>query len=47
MVMAELRNLLTDYMLPAQIIVLDKLPKNQNGKVDKHQLGDILNEPAK
>jgi len=43
-VMAELKNLLPDYMLPAQIIVLDKLPKNQNGKIDKHQLGSTLTE---
>jgi D-alanine--poly(phosphoribitol) ligase subunit 1 len=43
-ILSELKKLLPDYMVPSQIIVLEKLPKNQNGKVDKHQLYATLPE---
>ena len=31
----DLRNLLPDYMIPAKIFILDRLPKNANGKIDR------------
>ena len=37
----QLRKKLPDYMLPGNIIVMDELPKNPNGKVDKKTLGDL------
>ena len=40
----ELRAMLPEYMVPTQIIILAKLPTNQNGKIDKRQLADISNE---
>jgi D-alanine--poly(phosphoribitol) ligase subunit 1 len=36
----ELKAKLPSYMLPSKLIVLDSLPKNANGKVDKEILGD-------
>lgn len=35
---------LPDYMLPSAIMYLDKLPVNANGKVDRHQLPDLLTQ---
>ncbi|MBC8844600.1 peptide synthetase, partial [Escherichia coli] len=32
---AHLRRTLPDYMVPAQLIVLDALPRNANSKVDR------------
>ncbi|KAI1328011.1 non-ribosomal peptide synthetase [Xylariaceae sp. FL0255] len=34
----QLRSLLPSYMIPSQIIVLDKIPVNANGKIDRRQL---------
>jgi len=34
----ELRRFLPEYMIPNKLIVMEKLPINQNGKVDRHQL---------
>jgi pyochelin synthetase len=36
--MAHLSDLLPDYMLPSQIEVVDKIPLNENGKVDRKTL---------
>ncbi len=36
--LADLANLLPDYMVPSKLIVMPKLPKNPNGKVDRQQL---------
>jgi amino acid adenylation domain-containing protein len=37
-VYAHLRGLLPEYMVPSQIVVLDKMPVTGNGKIDKQQL---------
>lgn len=37
-ILASLKNTLPDYMLPNQLVFLDELPKNQNGKIDRQQL---------
>jgi D-alanine--poly(phosphoribitol) ligase subunit 1 len=34
-VMGELKGLLPDYMLPKKLFILEALPKNQNGKIDR------------
>ena len=34
----DLRNLLPDFMIPARIFILDRLPKNANGKIDRPAL---------
>lgn len=38
----DLGALLPEYMLPAKIISVATLPKNPNGKIDKHQLVDMV-----
>lgn len=40
--LAELAKLLPDYMVPSKLIVMTELPKNPNGKVDRHQLLALL-----
>ena len=37
----ELEKILPVYMLPKKIIILDALPKNRNGKIDRTQLAEI------
>lgn len=39
---SELKEKLSDYMLPAKVIILDKLPLNANGKIDREQLKQLL-----
>jgi len=42
--LAELRNLLPEYMIPSRIIVKPELPKNPNGKVDRQQLFNLISK---
>ncbi len=37
-----LRTKLSDYMLPAKVNIVDKLPLNQNGKIDRQKLKALL-----
>lgn len=37
-VRTALKGLLTDYMLPARVVVMDRLPLNANGKIDRQAL---------
>lgn len=41
--LVDLGFLLPEYMLPAKITVLTTLPKNPNGKIDRHQLRELVN----
>jgi D-alanine--poly(phosphoribitol) ligase subunit 1 len=41
MVLNELKKLVPEYMVPRKLYVLDFLPKNQNGKIDKVALKDL------
>ncbi|GAA3131635.1 hypothetical protein GCM10010466_22800 [Planomonospora alba] len=45
-VRAALRERLPDYMVPAQLVVLDRLPLNPNGKVDRAALPEPQPETA-
>jgi len=38
----DLKNILPPYMVPRKILILEKLPKNQNGKIDRKQLKELL-----
>lgn len=42
--LAGLARLLPDYMVPSRLIVMPKLPKNPNGKVDRQQLHIFLDQ---
>ncbi|GAB7045393.1 non-ribosomal peptide synthetase [Catenuloplanes indicus] len=47
-VLAHVRALLPDYMVPAQLVALDALPLNRNGKVDRTALPDPgLTDPGR
>jgi acyl-CoA synthetase (AMP-forming)/AMP-acid ligase II len=45
-VMATLRERLEDYKVPDQVLVLEELPLNTNGKVDKKRLRELLEREA-
>jgi len=34
----DIKNVLPPYMIPKEIRILDSLPKNSNGKIDKKEL---------
>ncbi|WP_168202977.1 AMP-binding protein [Tardiphaga sp. vice352] len=36
---------LPDYMIPSRIVVIDKMPKTPNGKIDRQRLASLLAEP--
>lgn len=40
----DLAKFLPEYMIPSKLIVLSKLPKNPNGKVDRQRLREMLGE---
>ena len=40
----ELRKVLPSYMLPGRWLVLDQLPKNVNGKIDRRRLRELFEE---
>ncbi len=40
-VIADLKLLVPEYMVPRKLYILDQLPKNQNGKIDKVALKDL------
>lgn len=40
--LAELANLLPEYMIPSRLMIQSELPKNQNGKVDRQQLRALI-----
>jgi D-alanine--poly(phosphoribitol) ligase subunit 1 len=40
-VIADLKKLLPEYMLPRKVFVLEQLPKNRNGKIDKVALKEL------
>ncbi len=40
-----LADLLPDYMVPSKLVVMDVLPKNPNGKVDRKHLSSLLSKP--
>ena len=37
----ELKNLIPEYMIPKKIVFLDKMPLNNNGKIDKKKLKEM------
>ena len=39
----EVGKFLPEYMVPSKLVVMEKLPNNPNGKVDRHQLCALLN----
>lgn len=41
-VLGQLKDLLPDYMIPGKCVFMPELPKNPNGKVDKHSLRLVL-----
>lgn len=43
-VLNDLAALLPEYMVPNRLFVMPELPKNPNGKVDKHQLRSLLDQ---
>jgi len=43
-VIENLKKTLPPYMIPKKIIILDTLPKNKNGKIDRTQLAQLQNE---
>lgn len=38
----KLENLIPEYMLPNKIIIVEKMPLNQNGKIDRTALKKLL-----
>ncbi|MBF0623460.1 MAG: amino acid adenylation domain-containing protein [Magnetococcales bacterium] len=43
---ARLGSRLPDYMVPRRIVILEQLPKNANGKIDRRDIARRLEDPA-
>lgn len=41
-VLAQLKTKLTDYLMPNKLIKLASLPHNQNGKIDRKKLKELV-----
>ncbi len=41
-IQSELRGHLSSYMLPGRVVILEKLPLNPNGKIDRQKLKELL-----
>lgn len=41
-VMKELKNFLPDYMIPGRIVIVEEMPLNANGKIDRKELAKII-----
>ena len=41
-ILSDLKKILPPYMVPKQIHILEHLPKNKNGKIDRIQLRGLL-----
>lgn len=41
-IQSELRLHLSSYMLPGKVVIMDKLPLNANGKIDRQKLKELL-----
>ena len=37
-----MKNLLPVYMIPGKIIIVDEMPLNTNGKIDRNKLKEII-----
>jgi D-alanine--poly(phosphoribitol) ligase subunit 1 len=38
----DIKKMVPSYMVPRKIIILERLPKNQNGKIDRKQLKELV-----
>ena len=43
-ILSDAKKKLQFYMLPNKVVVLDKMPLNANGKIDRTKLGNYLKE---
>ena len=43
-VKSHLKNNIPDYMIPSKLYVMNTLPKNANGKVDRESLRLLIND---
>ncbi len=41
----DVQEIIPEYMVPSKVVVLEDLPKNPNGKVDRKRLSELYNRP--